>query len=199
MDSPRNGESTIKLFLNMALLAYSKLRGKRVREGKVLLGRVVDIVLELDSGKVLGFLLRENFWSVRKRYIPESCILDIGADVEISTSSEKGEPTHYEKPYSFFAMSVFTETGVFLGHIKDFLLDTASLKVIQIDVEEKMVFLYPYQNYLIHYTDILEVRGSVIIVRDSVAGERIKSPYWLSAKKKLLAPGLQTMRIEKKV
>lgn len=63
--------------------------------------------------------------------------------------------------------SVYTKSGVFLGHIEDVYYDPLNFMVTQLEVAKRILFM-PFMRLLIGRQDILDIKAHVVIVQDAV-------------------------------
>lgn len=132
-------------------------------------GRVYDVILNTETGKIAGFLLGPSgrtviapvdvlSWNNALVVNDEDDILEIGEIHAVTEALKKRIPVMGNK--------VITKSGEYLGKVTDFVLHEKMFILTKIHVSKSVMGLFPYDKKIIVHNDILEIKKDAIIVKD---------------------------------
>ena len=138
-----------------------------VYEGKAL-GRLLSFAFDAATGNITN-VLYSTASSKKKHTLKGVHILRLDTifEVELATAAEQPQVDLWLPK----EQRVFTESGIYLGKIRDVFLDTAFMKLSHLDVVYKVLF-FPVRGYLVSRDAIVELKKTKVIVKDSVVTDR---------------------------
>jgi sporulation protein YlmC with PRC-barrel domain len=155
----------------------SKIKGKIIidRE-RNMIGRLLFPIIDIHNGQILGFKTTKKRHSI----LTPGDIFDWQKDlIVLSHQYEFFEPkdivrlnrtisskTHIRRK------KVFTESGVFLGRVKDYYVDSVKMTMESLLVVNKPLYFITIDKKIINRSQIVEILPKKIIVKD----ETIKIP-----------------------
>lgn len=148
-------------------------------------GKIIEIVIEPETGAVTGFLLAPRgqqvvspsdiiFWQDNLFIQDEDDILETHEIIKVKEILNKGIPIMRNK--------VYTKKGVFIGKVYDIGLNPKLFVMTKLAVAKNIFGLFPFDEKIIAHGDILEIKKDRIIIKDLEATEKVKVS---SAKEKL--------------
>jgi sporulation protein YlmC with PRC-barrel domain len=140
-------------------------------------GRICEIVIEPETGKVAGFLLEPRgeyviapadvlFWDENIFIHDEEDILPTGEIIKVRQTLENEIPILRSK--------VYTKKGLFLGKVYDIGINPKLFVMTKIVVAKNIFGLFPYDEKIIAHGDILEIKKDRVIVKDVEATVPVK-------------------------
>ena len=140
--------------------------------------RIVEIVIDPENGKVVGFLLGHRgeyvlapadiiFWDDGIFVQDEDDILETQEIIKVQEVLKKNLP--------IFGAKVFTKKGVYIGKVYDIGIDQKFFVMTTIAVAKNILGLFPYDEKILPQNHILEVKPDRIIVKDIDAKVRNKA------------------------
>jgi len=138
-------------------------------------GSIAEIVIDPETGKVIGFLLAPKgqdviapndiiFWEQNIFIHDEDDILETHEIIKVSEVLKKNIPILHAK--------VFTKNGKYLGKVYDIGINPKLFVMTRIAVAKNVLGLFPYDEKIIAHGDILEITKEKIIVKDVEARVR---------------------------
>lgn len=138
-------------------------------------GRIAEIVIDPETGKVLGFLLAPKgreviapndiiFWEQNIFIHDEEDILETHEIIKVRDVLRKNIPIMRAK--------VFTKSGKYLGKVYDIGINPKFFMMTKLAVAKNVLGLFPYDEKLIAHGDILEITKERIIVKEVEARVR---------------------------
>lgn len=142
------------------------------------IARVYDVVLNTDTGKVVGFLTSPSgqkvvapvdilFWGNVLSVHDEESILDSEEIHAVSDAFRRGTRVMRGR--------VVTKSGQYLGQVLDYAVNDKLFVMTKIVVAKMFLGLITYDRRIIAHKDILEIKKDRIIVRDPLRVETIKA------------------------
>jgi sporulation protein YlmC with PRC-barrel domain len=142
------------------------------------IARVYDVVLNTDTGKIVGFLTSPSggkvlapidvlHWGKALAVHDEESILD---SEEIHQVSES-----FKKDIHVMRNRVFTKSGEYLGKVIDYAINDKMFVMTKIIVAKTIFGLINYGMRIIAHKDILEITKEKIIVKDPLKVEPVKA------------------------
>lgn len=107
----------------------------------------------------------------RKFIVPSDQLTFTSREPQTTIGKENVPQVDKVDGIKILSTSVYTETGMFIGNVEDFLFDANNLSLIQIDVEKRFLFS-KLQSFLIHRSEIVKVEAHRIIVKDDILLDR---------------------------
>lgn len=140
-------------------------------------GRIIEIVIEPETGKVAGFLLAPRgeyviapndilFWEKNIFIHDEEDILETGEIIKVHEVLKKNIPILHSK--------VFTKSGTYLGKVYDIGINPKFFVMTKLAVAKNILGLFPFDEKIIAHKNILEIKKDRIIVKDIEATVRAK-------------------------
>lgn len=140
-------------------------------------GRIIEIVIEPETGKVVGFLLAPKgqyviapgdilFWEKNIFIHDEEDILQTDEIIKVHEVLRKNIPILHNK--------VFTKSGTFLGKVYDIGINPKFFVLTKLAVAKNIFGLFPFDEKIIVHKNILEIKKDRIIVKDIEATVRAK-------------------------
>lgn len=140
-------------------------------------GRICEIVIDPDTGKIAGFLMAPRgeyviapadilFWDENIFIHDEEDILQTGEIIKVRQVLENEIPILRSK--------VYTKKGLFLGKVYDIGINPKLFVMTKIVVAKNIFGLFPYEEKIIARGDILEIKKDRIIVKDLEADVPVK-------------------------
>ena len=134
-------------------------------------GRVSDVVVDPDTGKVLGFLVGSKrqkivasadilFWNQRVIIHDMSDIFDLEEIIKIEKIVKNNIPIINNK--------VVTKSGMQLGKVYDFAIHPQLFVLTKVFVTKSFLGVFGYDRKMIAHKNILEIKKDMIIVKDPV-------------------------------
>ncbi len=141
-------------------------------------GRVGDIVIEPETGKVVGFLLAPRgqyviapadilFWEDNIFIHDQEDILETGEIIKVQQVLKKEIRIMYNR--------VFTEKGKYLGKVYDIGMNPKFYVMTKLAIAKNILGLFPYDEKIIARGNILEIKKDRIIVKDVEATVPVKA------------------------
>lgn len=135
-------------------------------------GRVIEIAIEPETGKITGFLLAPRgqnvvapsdvlFWNESLFIHDEDNVIETEDIIKLREVLEKNIPILHNK--------VYTKKGLYLGKVYDIGMSSKFFVMTKLAVAKDIFGLFPYDEKLIAHGNILEIKKDRIIVKD-VAG-----------------------------
>ena len=142
------------------------------------IARVFDVVLNTDSGKVVGFLTSPSgqkvlapfdvlSWGGAITVHDEEAIIDSGEIHQVSESIKKNIKVMRNR--------VYTKSGEFLGRVIDFAINDKLFVLTKIVVAKPILGIFFYDRRIIAHRDILEIKKNEIRVKDPLRMEPVKA------------------------
>ena len=149
-------------------------------------GRVVEVVIEPETGKIAGFLIGSKgqhviapsdiiLWNESIFIDDSDDILETNEILKVREVLKKNIPILHNK--------VYTKKGLYLGKVYDIGMSPKFFVMTRIAIAKNVLGLFPYDEKIIIQNDILEIKTDRIIVKDLDATVRAKEK---SAKKENL-------------
>ncbi len=157
---------------------YSQIIGQYITDetGRQL-SRIIDVVLNTDTGKVVGFLLAPDG---QKAIAP----LDITSWNHVITVHDSEEIMDTEELHSLmtalkkdtriYKNKVITKNGLYMGKVVDFAIDPKFFTVTKLFVAKVFLGIFFYERKIISQKQILEITKEAIIIRNPVETISIK-------------------------
>ncbi len=135
-------------------------------------GRIRRVILNPDNGHILAFLLytsRPNLISPQDIVSWKQHYLSLGQNYELHQPEDL---VRLHKLYTHHCTDLLkrrvrTESGVKLGKIVEYSLNTKSFSLASITAQKSLFGLFLGQTLLIHHTAIVNIKPREIIVKDS--------------------------------
>ncbi len=138
--------------------------------------RIVEIVIDTDTGKVAGFLLSPRgqyvlatndilFWDQHIFVHDEEDILETDEIIKVQDILKKN--------ISILRKKVFTKNGRYLGKVYDIGINPKLFVLTKLAVAKNVLGLFPFDEKIIAHKNILEIKNDRIIVKDVDAKERV--------------------------
>lgn len=135
------------------------------------LGRVGEVIINPDSGKVTGFLVAPSnrkviagidvvAWTEYLKIHDENDIVEIGEIIQIRDLVEKNIPVYRNK--------VFTKDGEYIGIVIDIGFDNKFFSLNCLVVAKGLLGIIFWDKKIIAAQDILEITKTKIIVKNLV-------------------------------
>ncbi len=157
---------------------YSQTIGSEVfTTAGIIVGRVVDIAIEPETGKIVGFLLTPNgryviapsdmlFWDKHLFIQEEEDILETNEIIKVQEVLQKNIPILHNK--------VYTKKGLYIGKVYDIAMNPKLFVVTKLAIAKNILGIFPYDEKIIAHQDILEIKPDRIIVKDLEAKIPVK-------------------------
>ena len=142
-----------------------------VTENGTLVGRVGDMVIDPDTGKVLGFLLGfknkkiitpVDVLSWNQRMIIHD--IDDVFDLEEIIKAEKV----VKRNVCIMQNKVVTKGGLYLGKVYDFSVHHQMFILTKILITKSFLGIFNYDKKIVAHHNILEIKQEKIIVKDPI-------------------------------
>jgi len=141
------------------------------------LGRIGDIIINPDSGKVVGLLVAPSgrkvvapidiiSWTNYVKIHDELDILEMDEVQQISKVLEKDIRIHRSK--------VFTKSGDYIGQVIDYGIDNKHLSLTCLIVAKGLLGMIFWDRKIIAASDIIEITKKGIKVKDLVRPVKMK-------------------------
>lgn len=141
-------------------------------------GRIIEIVIEPETGVIAGFLLGPRgqhvvapsdviFWQDNIFIQDEEDILETHEIIKVKEVLKKGIPIMRNK--------VYTKKGVYVGKVYDIGLNPKLFVMNKLAVAKNIFGLFPFDEKIIARGDILEIKKDRIIIKDLEAEEKVKA------------------------
>jgi len=158
---------------------YSQTVGMPIMtEGGHRLGRVHDIVMNTETGKIAGFLTDSG----GKKVLAPIDVLHWGSVMTVHDEESilESEEIHQvmdslKKGIKIMRNRVVTKSGEELGRVIDFAVNDKFFLLTKLIVGKNFLGLFYHKKRLIPATDIIEIRKDKIIVKDPLKAETIKA------------------------
>ncbi len=140
--------------------------------------RIYDVVLNTDTGKVVGFLTSPTGQKVLAPFdiIGWSGALTVHDEEAILDSEEIHQVTEaLKKGIRVFRNNVVTKSGEKMGRVIDFAINDKMFVLTRIIVAKAFLGLISYDRRIIAHKDILEIKKDKIIVKDPLRLEPVKA------------------------
>lgn len=168
---------------------YSQTVGTEViTEGGLWAGRILDVIVEPETGKICGFLMAPRgrqaivpldilYWSNRMIIHDVDDIIETQEIIKIQRILEKN--------ISIIQKKVVTEKGEYLGRVFDYTIDNKLFIMTKILVAKSFLRFFPYDERVIAHKNIVEIKKDVIVVRNSAGIVRAHEKKTAKVKEKL--------------
>lgn len=148
-------------------LSWNQLSGMPIvlDSGKNSLGRINACFIDPENGRIIGFLVGLikvlvpadiQKWTNEYVSVDEKDVLVPASD--IFRIQEFG----FRRCY-FMSKKVLTKSGVNLGRVRDFTIDTMTASLLEFDVCKKFLF-YEWERRIFNYQDISQITDSSVIL-----------------------------------
>ena len=135
----------------------------------IVVGLIIEIVIDPATGKVAGFLLTPGgqhvvapndviFWEKNIFIQDEEDILETHEIFKVAEILQKNIPIIGNK--------VFTKNGTYLGKVYDIGLNPKLFVMTKLAVAKNILGLFPHDKKLIAHANILEIKPDRIIVKN---------------------------------
>jgi len=149
-----------------------------VTESGQKIARVIDVVMNTDTGKIVGFLTSPSgqkvlapidilHWGNALVVQDEESILDSDEIHAVSDAFKKGTRV--------FRNRVVTKSGENLGQVIDYAINDKMFVMTKIVVAKTVFGLITYDRRIIAHKDILEIKKDLIKVKDPLRLDPIKA------------------------
>lgn len=139
--------------------------------------KVVDVVIEPETGKIAGFLLAPGghyviapadvlFWEQHIFIHDQDDILETGEIIKVQEILQKNLP--------IFRAKVYTKSGKYVGKVYDMALDSKLFVMTKLVIAKNILGLFPFDEKIISTREILEIKKDRIIIKDIDATVRAK-------------------------
>jgi|WetSurMetagenome_2_1015567.scaffolds.fasta_scaffold24982_2 sporulation protein YlmC with PRC-barrel domain len=141
-------------------------------------GRIYNIVLNTDTGKVAGFIVSPGggkvlapidvlSWHKAIDVHDVDVILEMDEIRQVYDSLRKNIPVIMNR--------VYTKKGIYLGKVIDFAISDKLFVLTKIVVAKTILGIITYSHRIIAHQDILEIKKDAIIVKDLLLAVPIKA------------------------
>lgn len=148
-----------------------------VSTGGEIVARTLEVVVDPETGKIAGFLLAPKgkkvispsdviFWDQHIIIHDAHDILDTGEILKVKEILSKNIPIIKNK--------VYTQNKLFLGNVLDFVINPKLFTLTKIIVAKNFLKFFLYDEKIISYQNIIEIKKDGIIVKDPTATVKIK-------------------------
>ncbi len=148
-----------------------------VSNNGALISRVLEVVVDPDTGKIAGFLLFPKgqkvlapsdivFWDQHIVVQDADDILETNEILKVKEVLAKHTPIIKNK--------VFTEDKIYLGTVMNFAIDTKHFVLTKILVAKTFLGIFSHDEKIITYNNIIEIRSDAIIVKNLKMPLRVK-------------------------
>lgn len=156
------------------------LRPVLLQEEKALVGVVEDLIIDTDTGILLGLLVREGFGKKNQKALAQKDIVGIGQNFFLVKSySVLGEIDEFvrlkrviDRDIKILKNKVYTESGVFLGKVYDFTLDLTDTKLSKIYVRPSGIRILS-NDLIISSKQIISIEKDKIVVEDTKIKDKV--------------------------
>lgn len=135
-------------------------------------GRVIEIVIDPETGKIAGFLLSPRgqyvvapsdivFWDEHLFIHDEDDILETDEILKVQEILKKNIP--------IFGNKVYTKSGKYMGKVYDIGIHPKFFTLTKLAVAKNILGLFPYEEKLISFSDIVEITHDKVTIKDSDA------------------------------
>ncbi len=151
-------------------LAYQDLRNIKVafKEGEIL-GSLFDTLVNTDTGIVFGYCLDrgiKNCFSVVDVISYERKLMTVNQNTVFNNKADFGQKGVVSGKGALTTKRVYTEDGVFIGTVKDFIIDT-NINYLKCLYVVKSFFGFFIINTLeTPFSSIVEIQKNKIIVKN---------------------------------
>lgn len=156
---------------------YTQLIGLPVlSEFGELLTRVIDIVINPENGKVVGFKVYPEdhvIAPIDVLSLEKALIISSHEDI-LKTEDLFQVREVLKKNIKIYKNQVVTQDGTFLGRVIDFAIHPKLFTLTQIAVAKTALGIFYYSKHLINSKDIIEIKKDRIIVKNPLGFEPIK-------------------------
>lgn len=159
----------------MALMAFMKVKGRSMRlyRTRKYLGKIDAVYFDKQLHCIYCTAVKVPFiW--RKAPISVSRIVFTSKEMQVKEEKNSLDVDKVDS-FNLLSMSVYTETGSYLGKVYDFIFDTNTLALLQIDIQQR-IFFSKTKEFLIHRSEIIRMEKKRIIVKDDVIGLEEENP-----------------------
>jgi uncharacterized protein YrrD len=146
-----------------------------IDENNNYLGKINDVVVNTETGKVVGF------FTVNKKVLSPIDIIEWDENMIINSNSdiiEVDEIHHFKetlkKNIAIYQNRVFTKEGDYLGKVIDFGIDNKFFQLTCIIVAKSLLGTIFWDKRLISSQDILHIKKKEIIVKNLVRPVKMK-------------------------
>jgi sporulation protein YlmC with PRC-barrel domain len=151
---------------------YSQLIGSPIfSENGQAVGRIFELIMETETGKLVGFLLAPNgkkvimaqdvsLWNRQLVISDLDDIFDTEEMVKIQEILKRKIPIIKNR--------VVSESGDYLGQVFDFALDTKFFTLTKIVVAKNFFGIFQYDEKIIAQKNIVEIKKTAIIVKNPI-------------------------------
>ncbi len=149
---------------------YSQTIGAEIfSETGIKIGRVFEVVIDSDTGKIAGFLLMplgQKVISPRDVIFWNRQLVITDSDDVLETDEIIKVREVLKKNIRIFKNKVLTKKGDYLGRVVDFNMDTGHFMLTKILVAKSFAGLFHYDEKIIAHHNILEIRSDAVIVKN---------------------------------
>ncbi len=142
------------------------------------IGRVYNIVINTDTGKVAGLLVSPGgrkvlapvdvlSWNKVIEVHDEDVILEIDEIRQVQDCLKKDIPV--------LGNRVYTKSGTYLGKVIDYAVNDKLFVMTKIIVARTILGVITYKNRIIVHQDIIEIKKDAIIVKDPLRPVAVKT------------------------
>lgn len=148
---------------------YTQTIGSDVlTENGVRVGRVLEVVIDPATGKIVGFLLTPN----GRKAISPSDVIFWGDQLVVSDFDDILDTEDLIKVNQVLRQNiriqknkVFNQKNEFLGRVLDFSLNTSMFVLTKLFIAKTFWGFYPYEEKTVPHKYILEIKPDKIIVK----------------------------------
>jgi len=141
--------------------------------------RISEIVIEPETGKVVGFLIGSKgqnviapsdivLWNDNIFIHDPEDILETGEILKVTKVLSQNIPILRSK--------VYTKKGLYLGKVYDIGINPKLFVLTKLAVAKNILGFFPYDEKIIAHKNILEIKKDRIVVKDNDATVSIKEP-----------------------
>ena len=166
------------MLYNIVMIKFAselKLKPVLLRKEMALVGVVENLIVDPETGKFAGLLVREGFGKKNLKTLPEKDLLSITSEFYlISGYQALGDIDEIvrlkeiiDKKVPIVGEKVYTVSGKYLGKCRDYTLDLDRFKIDKIYVSFWSLFSN-FKEYAIAFSQIVSIEKERITVEDAV-------------------------------
>lgn len=158
----------------MSHISYKSLKNIKIEttQDKKVLGRLLSFAFDEATGLIYSLLYFSEEHG-KKQMLKGVSLGALGDPIQIDLGASE---ENRSKPWIPNEQKVYTVSGIYLGKVKDVLIDDEIMKLSFIDVAERLFFV-TIKSYLISRDAIVSLHPSKVVVRDSVVLEKLAEAY----------------------
>jgi len=162
----------------MSHISYKSLKKYRIEtlEDKKVLGRLLSFAFNETTGQI-NSVMYSSEEKGKKHVLKGVGIVSLNDPIQVDFAEPEEERPKLWIPND---QKVFTVTGIYLGKVKDVLIDDEIMKLSFVDVTQQFL-LVSIKSYLVSRDAIVSLHPSKIIVKDSVVLEKVAESYTQAA------------------